>query len=179
SCETCRALCASAGVATMTQKAPTRAEQRNEADVLVRGDVIGGKYEVREILGFGGMGTVAAAWHVELDRLVALKVMHPESATDPDSVRRFIREGRAAAKLTSENTVRIYDVGRLANGLPFIVMEHLEGEDLAAVLKRGVPPITSAVEWMLQACHAIGEAHQRGMIHRDIKPANLFLAKNA
>ena len=179
SCDACRALCASAGVATMTQKEPTRAEQkRNEADVLVRGDVIAGKYEVREVLGFGGMGTVAAAWHVELDRLVALKVMHPESASEPDSVRRFIREGRAAAKLTSENTVRIYDVGRLANGLPFIVMEHLEGEDLAAVLKGGVPPITSAVDWMLQACHAIGEAHQRGMIHRDIKPANLFLAKN-
>src|SRR6516162_8624189 len=93
---------------------------------------------------------------------------------------RFLREARAAAKLTSQHVTRVMDVGMLESGAPYMVMELLNGHDLAAELEqRGQLPVTEAVEYVLQACEAVGEAHRAGIVHRDLKPANLFLTRNA
>jgi eukaryotic-like serine/threonine-protein kinase len=142
------------------------------------GLVLGGKYRCERVLGHGGMGVVVAARHVELDTPVALKVLRSDMLHDPDTVARFMREAQAASKLRSEHAVRVTDVGRLDNGIPFMVMELLEGEDLGKVLKRSGPlRVPLAVDCILQACEALAEAHAHGLVHRDIKPSNLFLTR--
>jgi eukaryotic-like serine/threonine-protein kinase len=142
------------------------------------GDVLAEKFEVTKILGVGGMGIVVAARHRELDKLVALKFMHDQYAASDLATDRFIREARAAARLRSEHIGQVLDVGRLPSGVPFIVMEYLEGCDLWAIAEqRGPLSIRDAVEYVLQACEAMAEAHAQGIIHRDLKPQNLFLTK--
>ena len=144
------------------------------------GDIVGGKYRVERVLGAGGMGVVVAAIQTELDRPVALKFLLPRLLERPGLVIRFAREARAAAKLESEHVARVLDVGTLEGGAPYIVMEYLEGHDLASVLAaRGALPSEQAVGYVLQACEAIAEAHHRGIVHRDLKPGNLFLANRA
>jgi serine/threonine protein kinase len=141
------------------------------------GEIVGGKYFIERILGIGGMGVVAAANHEELDQRVALKIMRAARST-PDAVDRFLREARAAVRLKSSHVAKILDVGTLDNGLPFMVMELLEGSDLASILERdGALPMETAVEYLLQACDAISEAHAMGIIHRDLKPENLFVTE--
>ncbi len=143
------------------------------------GNIIDGKYRVEAILGTGGMGAVVAAEHLHLKQRVAIKVLLPSLARDEEHVARFIREARAAAQLRDEHVVRILDVDILEDGNPYIVMECLEGEDLARVLaQRGPLPIEEAVGYVLQACEALGEAHQKSVVHRDIKPSNLFLTRS-
>jgi serine/threonine protein kinase len=151
--------------------------QAQAEHILGPGAVIGEKYQVTHVLGTGGMGKVLAARHLELGQTVAIKVMHPELAADGDSVSRFLREGRAAALLKSDHAIRIHDVGRLPSGVPYLVMEHLEGEDLEALRKRRHLSVAEVVDFILQAITAIAEAHERGLVHRDIKPHNLFLVK--
>jgi serine/threonine protein kinase len=142
------------------------------------GDRLAGKYHVERILGAGGMGVVVAARHVQLDVPVALKFMIETALADQGLVMRFQREARATARLRSEHVVRVSDVGTLDSGAPYMVMEYLEGEDLAALLGRlGRPPIANAVEYLQQACEALDEAHRAGLVHRDVKPANLFLTR--
>src|SRR5262245_19474099 len=142
------------------------------------GDVLAGKYRVEKVRGVGGMGVVVAAMHMDLDQRVALKFLLPAAAAKPEVVARFDREARAAAKIKSEHVARVSDVGKLENGTPYIVMEYLEGGDLAdRVEKSGAMPITLAVDYVLQACEAISEAHAAGIVHRDLKPANLYLAR--
>jgi serine/threonine protein kinase len=142
------------------------------------GDVVLDKYRVERVLGQGGMGVVVAATHVELQQRVALKFLLPSALLHPDLVERFAREARAAAKIQSRHVVRVIDTGRMPNGAPFMVMEYLEGRDLAEALdKDGSLAIKVAVDHVLQACEAIGEAHSAGVVHRDLKPSNLFLAK--
>jgi serine/threonine-protein kinase len=141
------------------------------------GDLVDGKYRLGEILGQGGMGVVISAMHEQLDQQVALKVLLPE-AVRPEIVQRFLREARAAVKIHSEHVARVFDVGTLPSGVPYMVMEHLQGQDLSVVLKqRGPLPAEDAVGFLLEACEAIAEAHALGMVHRDLKPANLFLAR--
>ncbi len=141
------------------------------------GDLVDGKYRLGEILGQGGMGVVIAAVHEQLDQQVALKVLLPE-AVRPEVVQRFLREARAAVKIHSEHVARVFDVGTLPSGVPYMVMERLQGEDLSAVLKqRGPLAAEDAVGFVLEASEAIAEAHALGMVHRDLKPANLFLAR--
>jgi serine/threonine-protein kinase len=143
---------------------------------LAQGDTIAGKYVVERVLGTGGMGIVVAARHEQLEQLVAIKLMRAEAVDNGDSVTRFLREARAAAKLKSEHVARVLDVGTLDNGAPYMVMEYLEGSDLAQVLATSGPmSIESTVRLMLQACEAVAEAHAAGIIHRDLKPQNLFL----
>ncbi len=142
------------------------------------GDVIDGKYRVERVLGEGGMGIVVAALHVQLRELVAIKFL--QSANDPDgsSQRRFAREARASARLKNEHVVRVLDFGVFEGGVPAIVMELLDGQDLSQVLAREGPlPIDRAVEYVLQAGEAIAEAHCRGIVHRDLKPSNMFLSR--
>jgi eukaryotic-like serine/threonine-protein kinase len=123
------------------------------------------------------MGVVLAATQMDLERPVALKFLLPRVLQRPDHVTRFAREARAAAKLESEHVARVLDVGTLENGAPYIVMEYLEGEDLArTIAKRGPLPCEEAVGYLLEACEAVAEAHALGIVHRDLKPSNLFLA---
>jgi len=144
------------------------------------GDVIHGKYRVERVIGEGGMGVVVAARHLTLDKLVALKLLSAKSRESEEALERFTREARAAARIQSEHVGRVLDVDALANGTPFIVMELLEGHDLADELRRTPKlPYERAVVIVLQACEAIAEAHAAGIVHRDLKPANLFLSKAA
>jgi serine/threonine-protein kinase len=124
------------------------------------------------------MGVVVAATHEQLDQRVALKFLLPEAAKQPEVVQRFLREARAAVKIHSEHVARVIDVGALESGMPYMVMEYLEGEDLDhLVAGRGPLPVEEAATYVLQACEAVAEAHALGIVHRDIKPANLFLAR--
>jgi serine/threonine protein kinase len=142
------------------------------------GTVLAGKYRIESVLGAGGMGVVLAATHVHLEERVAIKLLNPETAARPEAITRFVREARVAMRLRSEHVVRILDVGMLPTGAPFIVMEYLNGRDLGAVLREdGRLERARAVDYVLQVCEAIAEAHLNGVVHRDLKPANLFLTK--
>ncbi len=144
------------------------------------GDVLVGKYRVERVLGAGGMGVVVAAHHIQLDEKVALKFLLPEALRSPEAAARFLREAQAAVKIKSEHVARVSDVGQLESGAPYMVMEYLEGGDLSGWLEdRGPMPAEQAVEFVLQACEAIAEAHALGIVHRDLKPANLFCVRRA
>jgi serine/threonine-protein kinase len=145
------------------------------------GSVLAGKYRVERLLGEGGMGWVVVATHLQLEQRVAIKFMHAGHTTDqPDAVARFLREARAAARIQSEHVARVADVGTLDNGAPYLVMEYLEGQDLEALLQSRRPiPLMLAVDYALQACEGLAEAHAAGIVHRDLKPANLFLARRS
>ena len=147
---------------------------------LKEGEILAGKYRIERVLGRGGMGIVVAATHLQLGERVALKFLLPEALENAEAVERFSREARAAAKIKGENVARVTDVAALENGTPYIVMEYLDGSDLAAWLhQRGPLPIEQAVQFVLQACEAIAEAHALGIVHRDLKPANLFVIERA
>jgi serine/threonine-protein kinase len=139
------------------------------------GQMLADKYRIERLLGAGGMGAVVAAHHMKLDEKVAIKFLTSEARGNPDAVARFLREARAAVKIKSEHVARVIDVGNLDDGAPYMVMEYLEGGDLAAWLaQRGPLRVAQAVEFVLQACEAIAEAHVLGIVHRDLKPSNLF-----
>jgi serine/threonine-protein kinase len=147
------------------------------ADAFVPGTVLAGRFRVEATLGVGGSSRVLRARHVELDQPVAIKLLRDELLRDVEHIRRFVREAQAASRLTSEHVVRIRDVGRLEDGEPYIVMELLEGVDVAQQLaKHGRFDASTATDVLLQACRGLAEAHAMGMVHRDIKPSNLFLA---
>jgi eukaryotic-like serine/threonine-protein kinase len=142
------------------------------------GDILAKKYRVERLLGAGGMGVVVLARHIQLDQLVALKFLLTQSLDKPKIVARFEQEARAVVKLRGEHVARVLDVGTMETGAPYIVMEYLEGEDLANTLeRRGALPIAEAVDYLLQTCEALAEAHGVGIVHRDLKPGNLFLTK--
>lgn len=145
------------------------------------GTVLVDKYRVERLLGQGGMGWVVVATHLQLEQRVALKFMNKDHAADhPDAVGRFLREARAAARVQSEHVARVSDVGTLENGTPYLVMEYLEGQDLEQLLQaRPRLPVHVAIDYIVQACEGLAEAHGAGIIHRDLKPANLFLAKRS
>jgi serine/threonine-protein kinase len=143
--------------------------------VLEVGAIVAGKLRIERVLGAGGMGVVAVATHVQLEQRVAVKVLHDHLAADRDLVARFLREARAAARLRSDHVCRVSDVGELQSGAPYMVMELLEGRDLATAIATESLPIDRAVDYVLQACVALAEAHAQGIVHRDLKPANLFV----
>lgn len=138
-----------------------------------------GQYVVVGQLGCGGMGRVYEARHDRLSHRVALKVMTPVLAAQSCAAARFLREARAASQIRHENVVRVFDVG-IDHGLPFMVMEFLEGEDLAVQLFRHGPlPLTGIVDIFLPVFSGVTMAHRAGIIHRDLKPANVMLARRA
>ena len=140
------------------------------------GAIVGGKFVVEQVLGVGGMGVVVAARHSQLGQSVAIKFLQRSAALNVDSVNRFLREARACVGLQSAHVVRVMDVGTLDDGLPYMVMEHLQGTDLGQLLEvRRVLPIEEAVDYLLQSMEAIAEAHCLGIVHRDLKPSNLFV----
>jgi serine/threonine-protein kinase len=147
----------------------------NSTAGVSEGDILVGQYRVERVLAIGSTGVVVAAHHIQLDEKVALKFLLPESLGNSEAVARFAREARAAMKIKSEHVARVMNVGTLPNGAPYMVMEYLTGEDLAAWLQEQGPlPVEQAVEYVLQACEAIAEAHALGIVHWDLKPANLF-----
>jgi eukaryotic-like serine/threonine-protein kinase len=144
--------------------------------VLKQGERIEDRYAIEHVLGCGGMGVVLAARHVDLDAPRAIKVPHACEDGYEAMAERFRREARIAARLSSEHAVRVCDSGRLESGAPYIVMERLEGGDLAELLRRrGRLPIADAARHVAQACAAVAELHALGFVHLDLKPSNLFL----
>jgi len=145
----------------------------------VPGTVVDGKYRVEKIIGEGGMGLVVSAVHLGLEQEVAIKFLLPEAMRNKVAVERFLREAKVAAKVRSEHVARVHDVGTLEEGgVPYIVMEHLEGLDLGKLIdQEGALPIEEACEIALQACEALSEVHAAGIVHRDLKPSNLFVTR--
>jgi serine/threonine protein kinase len=144
------------------------------------GQILAGKYRVERVLGVGGMGVVVAAHHAQLDTRVALKLLLPGMLTNQEALARFTREARAAIQMTSSHAARVFDVGLLDTGAPYIVMEFLDGADLGTLLQQQGPfEVTDAVDFVLQACEAVAEAHALGIVHRDLKPSNLFLCRRS
>jgi serine/threonine protein kinase len=138
-----------------------------------------GRYRLERPLGHGGMATVYLGRDSELDRPVAVKVLAEDLAGDDAFRKRFIREARLAARLSHPNVVSVYDAGEEADGRPYIVMEHVEGETLADLLReRGRLPADEAVGLALQTCQGLAHAHAAGLVHRDVKPQNLLLRKD-
>jgi serine/threonine-protein kinase len=149
------------------------------AAAIREGDVIDRKYRVERVLGIGGMGVVVAAQHLKLGR-VALKFLLPVALHRPEWVARFAEEARVLSRLRSEHVVTVFDVGELPNGAPYIVMEYLEGADLATRLEQTGPlPVEEAVGAVLQTCVAVAEAHRLGIVHRDLKPGNAFCTRGS
>ena len=137
-----------------------------------------GRYRSEDTLGEGGMGFVVRARHVELDQMVAIKLMR--RGVNPVWGQRFLREARAASRIESEHVARVFDIGRLEDGTPYMVMELLEGRDLGVILEEDGPLSTEeAIEVTRQACRALAAAHALGVVHRDVKPENLFLTERA
>jgi eukaryotic-like serine/threonine-protein kinase len=144
------------------------------------GALLAGKYRVERKIGEGGMGVVVVARHLELDELVAIKVLLPDAQGNPEAVMRFSREARASVKIKSEHVARTLDVGKLDNGVAYMVMEYLQGTDLDVRLQEFGPlPIEQAIDFTLQTCHALADAHVMGIIHRDVKPSNLFVVRKS
>lgn len=144
---------------------------------LPSGSVLGNRYEIVDLLGQGGMGAVYKARDLELDRTVALKVIRPEFAGQPEILQRFKQELILARKVTHRNVIRIFDLGE-ANGIKFITMEFIEGQDLKSLLtqeKKLAPD--RAVDIVQQVCLALEAAHSEGVVHRDLKPQNIMLDK--
>ena len=133
-----------------------------------------GPYEVVDLLGAGGMGSVYRARDTRLGRDVALKVVRADGAQGPERLRRFETEARAVARLSHPNVLSVFDVGT-HEGQPYLVLELLEGETLRQRLCRGPLPASEAAELARQACAGLQAAHARGIVHRDLKPENLFL----
>ncbi|MEA2753689.1 MAG: eukaryotic-like serine/threonine-protein kinase [Myxococcales bacterium] len=148
------------------------------ASPVSEGEIVAGKYRVERVLGVGGMGVVVSARHTTLDQIVAIKFLVANELESREvAIGRFLAEARAAARIESDYVCRVFDVGTLPNGVPFMVMEHLEGRDLdEEIQQRGQLDLVEAVDYVLQAADALAAAHALGIVHRDIKPANLFLA---
>ena len=144
------------------------------AAVFQIGEVVGGRYEILDLLGEGGMGAVYKAKDQELDRFVALKVIRPELASNPSILARFKQELLLAHQVTHRNVIRIYDLGE-AGGVKFITMEFVEGQDLRSLLRerKKLRP-EEAVDITQQVCQALDAAHSVGVIHRDLKPQNVM-----
>jgi serine/threonine protein kinase len=156
-------------------------EDRAILSQLTIGSVVDGKYRVDKVLGRGAMGVVIQATHVHLGEKVALKFLRyrAKSGTE-DFQSRFKREARVSAKLKNEHITRVIDVGVWKERVPYMVMDYLDGGDLRELIKsQGPLPIGVAVDYTVQVCVGIAEAHANGIVHRDLKPSNLFLTKRA
>jgi serine/threonine protein kinase len=141
------------------------------------GVVIDQKYRLISILGQGGFGTVYRALHVQLDKEVAVKVLHPDYLQSPAVVQRFKQEGVSACRVRHQNAVAVLDAGTTSSGVPYLVMELLEGSSLADELaQKGAMRLQRCVELIDPVCNALREAHGSGIVHRDIKPANIMLS---
>src|SRR5208283_3252686 len=144
------------------------------ATIFHEGDVLGGRYEIQKMLGMGGMGAVYKARDIEVERVVGLKVIRPDLAGNPAILARFKQELVLARQVTHKNIIRIYDLNE-AEGVKFITMEFIEGEDLRSILLRdGKLSPEAAANIIVQVCAGLQAAHSEGVIHRDLKPSNVM-----
>jgi serine/threonine-protein kinase len=142
------------------------------------GQTVCGKYKLVRVLGKGGMGEVYEAQHSVVGRRFAIKFLHPNLAGNTEVVARFQREAQSAGKLENENIAAVVDAGTADDGAPYLVMEYLEGEDLAHLLSRCGPlPVPRAAYIIIQACRGLVSAHEHNIVHRDLKPENLFVCR--
>ena len=149
-----------------------------ERGVLQVGDIVGGKYRVERVVGRRGSGVIVEARHLELGQMVTIRHPPREVRARPRTVARFLRDSRSACQIQSEHAARILDVGRLDSGVPYLVMEGLDGWDLQEVLRvRGPLPVEDAVDYIVQASEAIAEAHGLGLMHGSICLSNLILTR--
>ncbi len=148
-------------------------------DILLQpGAILANRYEIVKVLGQGGMGAVYKARDLDLDREIALKVIRPELASDPEILQRFKQELILARQVTDRNVIRIFDLGE-AGRIKFITMEYVEGESLFQVLKQHPKlEVAEAVEIMAQVASGLAAAHREGVIHRDLKPSNIMRDQN-
>jgi serine/threonine protein kinase len=146
---------------------------------LPEGTVIRGKYRILSKLGEGGMGVVYKARHVRFDEVWALKLVSTSLLEDPTFLQRFNAEAVLMRKLDHPNALRVHDIDETEDGRPFIVMEYVEGRDLASLLADGPMEPVRAARIVMQACEALGAAHRLGIIHRDIKPTNIMVSRGA
>jgi eukaryotic-like serine/threonine-protein kinase len=147
---------------------------------LAAGQMLDDKYRIDELLEVGGMGAVYVGSHTKLQKRVAIKVLRSELASAVEIVERFLREAVAASRIGHENIIEVTDIGKAQNGAPFIVMELLEGENLAARIKRVGPlPVPQACHIAVEILSAMEAAHRAGIVHRDLKPENVFLARKS
>jgi eukaryotic-like serine/threonine-protein kinase len=139
-----------------------------------------GKYRLERLVGRGGMSVVFAAEHTMLRKRVAIKFLSLDQCESGVAVARFLHEGRSAARIRSEHVARVIDVDTIPGGLPCMVLEYLDGHDLAYTLRRrGALPMELAVDYVMQALEAVAEAHTLNIVHRDLKPSNLFVVQRA
>ncbi|HYM08813.1 MAG TPA: protein kinase, partial [Terriglobales bacterium] len=167
------------GASPLPGKPAPRIQPRPQSNpsMLAPGALLGQRYEVLQILGEGGMGAVYKARDIELNRMVALKVIRPDLAGNQAIIDRFKQELLLATQVTHKNVIRIYDLSE-ADGMKFITMEFVEGEDLRGLMqKKGKLAPEEAVEIMQQTCRALEAAHSAGIIHRDLKPQNIMRDK--
>jgi serine/threonine-protein kinase len=152
--------------------------QARSSDPFIGREILDGEFRILQKIGTGGMGSVYKAEQPEMNRMVAIKILHPKLTNRQDLASRFRREARAMAQLTHPNTVKVFTYGELDDGSLYIVMEFLEGRNLNRAVKRDGPmPAERAVPILIQVCGALQEAHETGIIHRDLKPENIFLCK--
>ena len=148
-------------------------------DPFIGREILGGQFRVLEKVGTGGMGSVYKASQPAMNRMVAIKILHPKLAGRKDLTARFRREARAMSQLTHPNTVKVFMYGELEDdGSLYIVMEMLEGRNLNQTVRKEGPLSTDrAIPILIQCCGALQEAHELGIVHRDLKPENIFLSK--
>jgi beta-lactam-binding protein with PASTA domain/tRNA A-37 threonylcarbamoyl transferase component Bud32 len=157
---------------------PTPDDGSTEDPVAEIGTILGGRYRLVELLGQGGMATIFRAHDNQLNRDVAVKLLRPEYGRDPDFGSRFRSEAQNAASLNHPNIVSVYDYGQDTAG-PFIVMELVEGEDLATIIRRsGALPPRQAARIVAEAARALQAAHASGIVHRDVKPGNILISRD-
>lgn len=149
-------------------------------DPFIGREIVDGQYQIVQKIGSGGMGSVYKAAQPEMNRMVAIKILHPRLAGRKDLVSRFRREARAMSQLSHPNTVRVFMYGELDDGSLYIVMEMLDGRSLNQAVRRDGPmPLDKAAGLFTQVCGALQEAHGMGIVHRDLKPENIFLCNQA
>ncbi|MEM1030292.1 MAG: protein kinase [Myxococcota bacterium] len=152
-------------------KAPARPRDR-----YIGREILEGQFRIIKKIGTGGMGSVYKAEQPDMNRMVAVKILHAKLKNRRDLVSRFRREARAMSHLTHPNTVKVFMYGELETGELYIVMEYLEGRNLNQVVRRKGPlPLERAIPVLVQVCGALHEAHEKGIVHRDLKPENIFL----
>jgi eukaryotic-like serine/threonine-protein kinase len=162
------------GETVLTQPAPAPDAAPDSPQSLV-GQVVAGRYRVESLLGEGGMGSVYRAEHVQLQKSVALKVLHPEMTARPEAVRRFEREALASARIQHPHVVNATDFGKLEDGSFFLVLEYVSGKSLRQLLEQGALAPAHALGLSIQIAEALAAAHQAGIVHRDLKPENVML----
>src|SRR5579883_3062206 len=148
-------------------------------DPFIGRDILNGQFQILQKIGSGGMGAVYKALQPEMNRMVAVKILHPRLANRKDLVSRFRREARALSQLTHPNTVKVFLYGELDDGSLYIIMELLEGKNLNQTVRADGPfSVERALPILIQVCGALDEAHRAGIIHRDLKPENIFLVQS-